>query len=187
MDGSRKIQVLKQDGTAEPFDGRKLAAAIWRAISRAHCRRDHAPCPPPDYRDACDLAGALEMYLARCEMACVSSAAVFEMTVKVLRRVGLDAAAAAMEAFRFERSSRRRRLKVMHEWGNVTCWDKGWLAGVGGHYWKLMPSTARTISGLVEAELRGDDDSPLTRQGVLDAFNRHVESLGLADAVPVQL
>jgi hypothetical protein len=175
MDGSRTIRLLKRDGTAEDFDPHKLAVAIWRALSRRGGQ----------YQDAADLAIAIGIYLQRGPWRVISSAAVFEMTVKVLRRVHFDAAAVAMESFRAARAVGRRRLRVDHGDGKVTCWEKGWLARVGSKSWQLAPQTARILAALVERDLLSQGGRIATRVDVTDRFNQYVAEYGLADAVPV--
>lgn len=171
------VRVLKRDRTAEDFSQAKLAASLWRAMQETTCGT---------YRQAHDLAGAIELYIVRNGWTCLSTAAVFEMAVKVLRRVHLGRTALAMESFRFARSARRRKLRVAHQADKTTYWEKGWLAKVGCQSWGLLPSTARIIAGCVEAELLGGEDHILLREYVLDRFNHYVSQFGLADAVPVQ-
>ncbi len=177
MSGSRMIRVLKRDGNPEPFSAHKLAAAIARGMKRA--KRG-------SLRDARDLAGVIQVYLQQRDMTAVSSAAVFEMTLKVLHRVGMDPAANAMEAYRFRRSWRRRRVCVDHGDGRVTTWSKAWLGRIGGRMWHLAAPTTRIISALVEEKVLRGRARILRRQKLLDLFSTYVSELGLADAVPVQ-
>jgi len=83
VDGSGKIRVVKRDGSDEPFDPHRLARSMWLGM-RGTGRR---------FYDACQLAAAVEIYLSRSGWHVVSSAALYEMTVKVLRRARLDEAA----------------------------------------------------------------------------------------------
>lgn len=174
MIGSRTIRVLKRDGSVEEFSPYKLAAAIWRALSGRGGQ----------YRDAADLALAIGVYLDRGQWACISSAAVFEMTVKVLRRVHFDEAAAALESCRASRAARRRRLRIDHG-GQVTYWEKGWLVRLGSQSWQLSPQTARIIAGHVESSLLSQPGRVIPRADATDLFNQCVAEYGLADAVPV--
>lgn len=175
IDGSGTIRVLKRDGSVEEFDHHKLAAAIWRAMIPNG----------GEFRDAVDLAAAIAGYLHRGQWACVSSAGVFEMTVRVLRRVAYDAAADGMEEFCRRRNGRRKRLRIEHDGGQITYWDKGWLARLGGQSWKLSAPAARVIAGQVERELLDGCQHVVSRAHISDLFNNLVAQYGLADAVPV--
>ena len=96
MNGSRTIRVLKRDGRTEALDLSKLAAAMWRAMCSITPGSARGVTPASGrYRDALDLADAIGIYLRRTNRTCVSSAAIFEMTLKVLRRVRLSDAADA--------------------------------------------------------------------------------------------
>lgn len=176
MSGSRMVRVLKRDGSAEDFRSRKLALSIWRALSRSG----------REYTDAADLAAAIEMYLTHRQCQCISSAAVFEMTVKVLRRVLFFSAADAMEAHSRARSAGRKGLRLRHAMGQESAWDKSWLAKLACRSWELTPTTGRIIAGLVEAELLAIGPKRVDRGEVLDRMNACVAALGLADAVPVR-
>lgn len=175
MIGSRMIRVIKRDGSEEPFDAPKLGAAVWRAMGRAG-----------GHVQASQLATVVQFYLARRSPDSVSSAAVFEMANKALRCVHLDDAADAMERYWRQRLIRRRVMRVVHDNGSVTLWDKRWVIELGRRLWRLSPVTARILAGKVERQLLGRRQSLLTRQEVLDALNTHVCQWGLADAVPVE-
>jgi len=176
VNGSRKVRVLKRDGTAEDFSRRKLAAAMWRSMT--------GTCG--EFRDAAELARAVEIYLVRRRLLCTSSAAVLEMTMKVLRRVGLPAAADAMEGHHAWRSARRKRLRILHDGGRLTCWDKSWLAKFICRSWDVLPATGRIVAGILEEELLAGPARQFSREDVIARMNECVASLGLADAVPVR-
>jgi YD repeat-containing protein len=186
VNGSRTVRILKRDGTSEDFHSHKLAGSIARGMRS---------CGEGSYRDAVDLAGAISIYVRQgWQCPCISSPAVFEMTLKVLRHVQFTAAADAMEAYRLQRTSSRRLIRIAHADGRVTHWDKGWLARIGAQSWKIGPGTARIIAAEVEQELLASVALPdratglqeiLLRQDVLELFNRRVAEYGLADAVPV--
>ncbi|MFB3892184.1 MAG: hypothetical protein ACE15C_09195 [Phycisphaerae bacterium] len=175
--GSRMIRVLKRDGSTEDFAPLKLAAGMHQAMMRGG---------QGQYRDAADLAAAIQIYLQRCKCDFASSAALFEMAVRVLRRVQLGLAADAMENHRAARDRCRRQVRVAHGRNKLTWWDKSWLARLGGRTWEIMPSTARIIAGLVERDiLDGDGQKVLSRLDLLEMFNARVVEFGLADAVPI--
>jgi len=177
VDGSRTIRVIKRDGSREPFDVPKLAGAMFRAMRQTTGR----------YYDAWQLALAIELYVDRCGWSCVSSAAVLEMTVKVLHRSALHAAGDLLEAHGFHRRTERRRLRVCHGQGKVTGWDKSWLGELAERSWFLSRTTARILAGKVEEDLLADGRSVVGRQEVLDRLNERVVACGLADALPVRL
>ena len=173
MDGSRTIRVVKRDGSEEDFDRRKLAGAMYRAMVASRGSFD----------DAGDLAWAIEVYLDRCGWWEATSTAIFEMAVKVLRRVTLPEAAAAMESHRIWRDQRRRRLGVRHDSGHLTQWDRNWVAQLACRSWRLSPATGRIIAAEVESAVLATQAVEITRRQVVAHVNRLVGEFGLAEAV----
>jgi len=176
MDGSGTIRVLKRDGSAEDFNAPKLAACMYRAI----CRRGG------DYCHARDLSVAIAIYLCRSRIACISSAAIFEMTLKVLRRVGFSRAAAALEGHGARRKRLRERLRLDHGGGRVTLWQKGWLREFACRSWHLSPAVGRILAGRIESSLLLGGKAAISRREVVELLNAEVTAFGLADAVPVR-
>lgn len=176
MDKTRKVQVLKRDGSAEEFDPRKLAGAMWRAMAPAQGR----------FGDALDLAAAIRIYLERTSRESISSAAVFEMTVKVLRRVRMDQAAENLERHHRFRAERRMQVKLCDDRGS-SHWDKNWLVIQGMRNWNLSRPAARIVAARAEKELLGGKRVLIQRQLALALLNSLVAEFGLADAVPVDL
>ena len=177
MNGSGTVRVVKRDGTEEAFDVHKLAAALFRAMRASGGR----------FRDADQLAQAIGIHLRRCGWSRVSSAAIFEMAIKVLRRCRLMRAAESLQSSRTERRLRRSRLRVRHHDGRTTLWDKSWLGELAQRSWFLSPRTGRLLAGEVEGALLGAEATVVSRQDVLDMLNERVAQYGLADAVPVRL
>ncbi len=177
MDGSRTIRVLKRDGSEEGFDRLKLASAMWRSMRRTDGK----------YRDALELATAVEMFLDRRGRRRVASNVLFEMALKVLRRCRLTLAAGAMERHRWRRQKARAALRLRHGGGEVTEWEKAWLAEWARRSWLLTRTTARILAAEVEAELLAARRGQVDRLEVLDMLDRHVAAYGLADAVPAGL
>jgi len=169
------ILVTKRDGGKEPFDAHKLAGAMWRVMEPFGAT----------FSQASDLAGAIELYLTRSGAEGISSSALFEMTVKVLRRVGMDGAGEAMEAHRIWRSQHRPLISVRHDSGNSTLLDKSWLAQFAGRSWHVSPAVARIIAAMVEDRLLASVPAELSRGQVVDMLNDYMVQFGLADAVPV--
>jgi transcriptional regulator NrdR family protein len=176
MSEGKEVHIQKRDGQWEAFDQRKLAAAMWRAMPIASGR----------YIDVCDLAAAIEIYLARKDRQGITSRAVFEMTLKVLRRAGFCEAAEAMEEFALTRGMRRRGLAVVHEDGRRTCWNKTWLVEKVRTSWNLSRPVSRIIAGQVEQEVLRCARQQVQRGDLLVLLNRRVAQFGLADAVPVR-
>jgi len=167
---------VKRDGSGDMFSPRKLALAMYRGMQNSEGR----------YADALDLAVAIQIYISRSGYVCISSAAIFEMAVKVLRRVRMADAAEAMEAHWQWREERRRAIRIVHAGGNVTMWDKSWLAEVARRSWHIMPSTARIIAGQIETSLLQSKHSEYDRECLVEQLNARVAEYGLADAVPVR-
>ncbi|MFW6133752.1 MAG: hypothetical protein ACOC8F_07630 [Planctomycetota bacterium] len=187
MDGSAPIQVVKCGGELERFDAARFAAALHRAMRTAGQGR---------YDEARQLALAVKIYLQRSQRAYVPSAAVFEMGVRVLRRVGLHAAGEAMEVHRLWRRSRRARLRIVHAGGKRTLWDKDWLSELAQRTWGLARRTGRILADEVEAEMlaglpagacgEGSGCREVSRDEVQQRLNRCVSAWGLAEPVPVR-
>ena len=176
VDGSGKIRVCKSDSTEEAFDVRKLTSSMFRAMQGTRGR----------YYDASQLAIAIGIYLKRSSWLIITSDALAELGVKVLKRCRLSDAGSAMVEYRQDRGIRRSRLQVRHEGGRVTMWDKGWLSSWAQRSWLLSRTTSRILAGQVERELLGSDTAEVSRLDVLDMLNRRVAEYGLADAVPVR-
>jgi hypothetical protein len=175
VDGSRTILVRKRDGDLEAFCPLKLSRAVWRAMLSTFGR----------YGDARDLACAVGIYLSAAGGGCVSSAAVLEMTVKVLRRAGFADAAAAMEVHRAWRRACRRRLRVVGASGRARPWDTAALAAFARRHWHVSRATARILAGRLEAEAIACGAEAISGEVLTDMMNELVSQYGLADAVPV--
>lgn len=175
MSESGKIRVLKRDGTVEPFDARKLAGTMWRAMQGTEGR----------YEDACQLALAMAIYVSREPAKVISSGAIFEMAEKVLARVSLAEAAKTLRAHRSETHAWRRAMRVRHFDGKVTYWDKAWLSELACKSWYLMLSTGRIVAAEIEDKLRCANREIVSRGELVEMVNRRVTELGLGDAVPV--
>ncbi len=172
---SRKTRVRKRDGSVEDFDVAKLAGAIRRVLDRLE-----GVCADPE-----DLARGIQLYLQRSRRATVSSSAVFGMLVKVLRRVRLGDAAELFELHRTLRMVRRRLLRIRHDDGCATQWDKSWLAAIAERMWHVSRTTARMLAGEIELHLLPQEEAEVSRDEVLLMLNCHVSQWGLAEAVPV--
>jgi len=176
MDGSGTIRIEKRDGQLEPFSSGKLTLCLCRVLQEES----------RGYADARHLCDAIRIYLLRSGRMRVCSAAVFEMALQVLRRIRRPDAADRLEAHHRWRQRRRAALRIRHDTGEVTLWDKTWLAELAGRYWGLMRPTARILANAVEAEMLKAGGAMLSRQHVLERLNARVAEYGLADAVPVQ-
>ncbi len=175
-DGSWTVRVLKRDGSSEDFDVSKLAAVMYKAMRSAG----------GELRDALSLAQAVGLYLRRRDVRCISSAAVFEMMIKVFNRVRMEKANDALEAHRAWRSAGRRKLVVRQDNGRNTQWDKSWLSILASQSWGLSPATGRIIAGIVEYDLISARAAMVSRSAAIDQMNDTVSALGLAGAVPVR-
>jgi hypothetical protein len=176
MAGSGTISVVKHDGTSEPFDTHKLAGTIWRAMRGRG-----------DYLHALRLAEAVRTYVVSRHAPSVTSAAVFEMTIKAMKYVGLGAAAEAAENYAEWRGLLRQQLRIRHDGGHVTRWEKGWLFEFARRSWRISRATARILAGKVEEELLRSGREEMHREEIVEALNSVVAGFGLADAVPARL
>lgn len=174
MSGSGTIRVIKRDRSVEVFDVRKLAGAIWRASIGGEAMYSHAV----------QISEALEVYLLRKRETCLTSSAIFEMAIKALHCVGLSDAARRSEAFRSLRGELRNRVRIVHEGGRQTRWDKGWLVKLAANCWLVSPETARIVAGRVERRIFSRNIDRLGREEVIAMLNEVMAEYGLADAVP---
>ena len=129
--------------------------------------------------------GGAQIYLKRSSEECVSSRALFEMMLKALRYVGLEEAAESAEAYYKWRNALRRKLRVRHEGGAVTYWEKGWACEFASRSWNISRSVGRVVAGKIELEFLLGGEKTLWRGEVIEQLNRLVAEYGLADAVPV--
>ena len=175
--GSRTIRVVKRDRRTEDFDPYKLAGAMWRAM----CGCGGA------YATACTLAGAIEDYLARrSRITKVTAGAVFEMSTKTLRSVGMPQAAVAMEEYRCRRRRLRTCTRLQDSRGRAIRWDKGFLKAFLQNSWGLAPGAANAIASQVEMEvLTLPRDLRLHPAVIIELLNERMAEYGLADAVPL--
>jgi hypothetical protein len=169
------IRVRKRDGSVEPFDAAKLAGAMYRAMEDE----------PAGWRDARDLAETIGIFLSRRRCRQVSSAAILEMAVKVLRKAGLDEAAATLEEFHALRVSLRSRVQLADADGVLQPWGTDWLVDLACDAWQMSRTVARHVVGEAETELLLTGEQRITRQAAIDQLNSTVLEFGLADAVPV--
>jgi len=167
---------MKRDGSFERFDEAKLAGSMWAAMKGRL----------GGHEDARELARAVTCHLHRTGQDCISSTAVFEMALKVLRRVRLWDVARAMEMAQQRRRAGRKLLRVLHDGGHMTLWDKSWLATLASHSWHLSPGCGRILAAMIERELLREPSQTVHRQDLLDRVNDYVAAYGLADAVPVR-
>lgn len=169
------ICVRKRDETLEPFDRWKLTGSIWRAMQETQGSYEHA-------RRLCEAA---QIYLKRGGEQCVSSRALFEMMLKALRYVGLEEAAESAEAFHKWRNALRTELRIRHDGGAVTYWEKGWVCEFASRSWNISRSVGRLVAGKIELELLLGGERTVWRGEVIEQLNRLISEYGLADAVPV--
>lgn len=175
MNGSRTIRVRKRDGAEEPIDHYKLTGAIWRAMQST----------AGTFRDAGYLADAIRIHLERIDRYSVTSDELFEMVLKILRKVRMNWAAEALTVHRICRTAHRQCLIIIHGEESASLWDKSWLAGHVEQSWGLGRRAARIVAGYVESELLEARETLILRETVIERMNACVASLGLAGAVPV--
>jgi hypothetical protein len=168
MRGSRTIQVLKRAGAAEPFSVQKLRLCLWRALE---CRGEML-------LRAHYLAEAVVVYLRRNRHRVVTSGALLEMAIRVLRQTGHGEAADALEAHHCRRLAARGRLVLVHPTGRRSRWDRNWLAEQIRHRWGIGRSAARALSATVEDDLLPHEGA-IARQAVLDLASRRLDEFGL--------
>ena len=176
MNGSGTIRVAKRDGTFEPFDRDKLAAAMYKAM------RDKSLA----LFDSREVALAIDIYLHRRGWRTISSAAVLDMVLDTFRRIDMDLPAAIMETHHTWRAKRRRHMKVRYSDGRTALWDKGWLVKLICSSWHLGRAAGRILAGNIEGRLLDAYVGVIDRDKLIEQVNALVAAYNLADAVPVE-
>jgi len=164
------ICVLKRDGSIELFDRHKLRGCLLRAVH----------LPGNDYPVADALASAVECYLHRRGVRCVTSAAVLEMSLTALEAAGLPEARAKLEARHGDRQVLRGRLSIRHANGARSAWSKNWLVHQACRQWGLQRATARIFAGQVEDALMARTAPEIGRSAALRLLARALAAYGLA-------
>jgi hypothetical protein len=129
------------------------------------------------YADA--LSEGIECYLRRNGVRCVSSAAVLEMVLTVLRATGMAAAKAALESRHVARRRLRASLVVHHGGGTRTAWSKDWLVRHGCSQWGLGRAAARILAGEVEQALLRRRTRDVSRSAVIEMLSSRLAEYGL--------
>jgi len=168
--------VLKRDGTAEPFDEGKLCGCMLRAMRAGD----------DDAHIGQALAHAVGYYLLRRQTRCISTGAILEMALTVLRVAGLGQAATQLERRHAARLSMRGRLRLHHDNGVCTAWSKQWLVQQGCTRLGLGPSTARILAAQVEQTLTKGRCWQISRSDVIAELSRAAEAYGLLPVQSVQ-
>ena len=166
--------VVKRDGTKEPFDALRVRGCLLRVIDPEEASFAHA--------DA--LAWAIRCYLRRRRIRCVSSAALLEMLLSVLRGVGMADSAGRLEAHYAARARFRSRLRVDH--GEAcTAWSKQWLVEHARRQWALPRPVARILAGRIEFELMERQTDRVARGELMEMLASEVAAWGLIAACPL--
>ncbi len=176
MNGSWKIDVIKRDGSREPFRVEKLAAVLWR-VGMQHGR---------EYSESFDQACAIRIYLKRTDEREISSAELLGLVFKAMYRMKLPEGVVLVGLHSSLRSRHRNAMRVIHGNGSCVAWDKSWLAQVAERMWNISPTVSRIIAGEVEADLLEHECALVRRDVVIEILNTKVSEFGLAEAVPVR-
>jgi hypothetical protein len=166
-----KIQVLKSEGTAEPYLHTKVLGTFHNALASVH---------EYDLTVAEQMAEAITFYLYRADHAStISSDQIHLLIQSVLTATGYGHAADALNAYRMQRKLQRRRMVVVRQSDKesdeleYTPWTKAKIVDdlVGT---KAMDQlTARAIAGAVEEKV--------IKMGVLRVRSSLIRELVLED------
>jgi len=167
------IRVLKRDGTSEPFDRYKLRGCLLGLLRSLGEDPWHGEV----------LSSAVEQYLRRRGILCITSAALLEMVLTTLRISGLGRAGAELERRHAARLAMRARLILVHGAGVRTAWSKDWLVRRLCSRWRLGRAAARILAGEIELELLGRGGGEIRRKDVVAMLAQRVAACGLADHV----
>ncbi len=158
----------------EGFDRFKLRSAIGRALEHV----------PEGYYRADALASAIQAYLSRHGRPCISSAAIFEMSLSCLRGLRLSSGARRMEQVRKAKVALRGRLVLQHGFGPASSWSKEWLVQHAVKELDVGMPVARILAGEVEQRLIRRRRSEIGRGEVLRMLHRQAQGFGLMPQVP---
>lgn len=175
MTGSGTIRIRKRDNRTEAFDVDKLAGSLWAPMQ----------ADGGDFRDASELAQAIGVYLRRLGEPVINSTAIFEMAVKILRRVRYRRAAEHYEQVGQWREIFRKRFRIIDADGRSRPWSKSDLAQQAQEDWQLRWNSSRLMAGVVECELMAQSRRWITAEALRERINACVCAHGLADAVTV--
>jgi hypothetical protein len=197
----RILQIREPDGSLSPYRERKIAESIRRALSDAGS----------DDRDlAAELAGVVSLFLERSHPDAASPPRICDVqdvTERVLRETGHDAAARCFRKTRAEREKLRERIVVRNtarrasedvsaggEAASETSrWSRTRLARSLGETFELPASVAEEVASAVERKVFALDLESVTADLIrhlvgCELFDRGLETAGRAgEQVPIPL
>jgi len=173
MDMSRKINVVKRDGSMEPFDVHKLAASL----RRAGCE--------DGYREAIALASGMCIHLVRKGVSRIDHSEILGMVRKILGDRAFDGMT-VIELHCRLRDEMRKEVFVRYDDGNFVRWDKSWMVGLIHRMWDVSIPVSRILAGEIEMELLESTKKVFDRNELVRIINVLVSAFGLADAVSVR-
>lgn len=166
-----KIQVLKSEGTAEPYLHTKVLGTFHNALSSVH---------EYDLTVAEQMAEAITFYLYRADhTSTISSDQIHLLIQSVLTATGYGHAADALNAYRMQRKLQRRRMVVVRQGDKegdepeYTPWTKARIVDDLVETKMMDRLTARAIAGAVEEKI--------IKMGVLRVRSSLIRELVLED------
>lgn len=168
------ISVIKRDGSTEGFERLKVRSCLMRALAGEIDGLYQADV----------LSSALEFYLHRRKLRCISSPALMEMVLTALKAAGQKRAARRMERFHARRMGLRGRLVLHHGFGPPTAWSKEWLAHHARSLYDLGATAARILAGDVELQLLRRRRREIGRGEVMRMLHREAQAFGLTALSP---
>ncbi|MBI5724482.1 MAG: hypothetical protein HZA50_11025 [Planctomycetes bacterium] len=175
MSGSWMVRVIKRDCTIEPFDERKIMRMACLALPEKSCQID----------DLRPVADGVKMYLKVSAKPCIPSAELFDLAARSLNYVGLTEAVRILTLHRAWRAAQRRHLRIVHDDGRCTLWDKSWLCEHAIRGWNVSRQAARIVAAEIEEALLTGGRRKVERKYVLVMLGARLGELGLVDVVPV--
>ena len=173
MDRSRKIEVVKRDGSVEAFDCYKLSASLRRVLQSE------------DMYEAVDIAQGIHIHLLRQQRNVIHSKDILEM-IEIVVGDEVCPGMVAAELHSQLRNEMRKEVYVRHRMGHCVSWDKSWVAGMINKMWNISRSVSRILAGEIEMELFESAESIISREQLVRMINTQVSAFGLADAVSVR-
>ena len=138
-----QIQVLKADGSAEPYLHTKVLGTLHRAM---------AAVEPNCLETAQMLSDTVTYFLYRhSESKTLTTDQIHQMMLTVLDGAGFEAASERLNAHRLNRRLQRRRIEVIDS--DCPVWDKGCIVRDLMEQYCLERPLARAIAGAVEEKV----------------------------------
>ncbi len=172
MSDVRRVQVVKRDGSKEPFEFAKLRRSVAAAMRTCHYE--------DRYADA--LCRAVTLHIDQSARRHPTTEYVFRCVRAVLSETGLTDVGEQFALFRRRRDSQRRDLCVIgarRAQGRTVPWDRGRVTRTLEKRYGVGHATARIVSGEIERRVLGLGYKTLTAALVSELLRSELRAWGI--------